>query len=141
MFWNRVNYLPNIDQPTSYLTGAASLSLTGLARYTINSRNHLSLKVSVPVVGAVYRPDFEINGKTRTDLASLVNGYIYGVELQYSYRLNSRVSAMAGYSFNCFSFDKPRSVDLQWSGFTLGLTGAVLMGYCYTPHCSLSFYR
>jgi len=121
-FWNRLNYLPNIDQPTSYLTGAACLSLTGLARYTINNRSHLSLKVSVPILGAVYRPDFEIDGKSRTGLAGFINGYIYGVELQYSYRLNSRVSATAGYSFNYFRYDKPRSVDMQWSGFTLGVT-------------------
>ena len=122
MFLDRVNYLPHIEEPTSYLTGAANLSLTGLARYTIDGRSSLSLKVSVPIVGVVYRPDFEIYGKTRADVASFINGSIYGVDLQYRYTLTSRVSAVAGYSFNYFRFDKPRSIDMLWSGFSVGVS-------------------
>jgi|GEM_PF-7031054 len=120
-FLDRVNYLPHIEQPTSYLTGAACLSLTGLARYSID-RSSVSLKVSVPIVGVVYRPDFEIYGKTRTDVASFVNGYVYSVDLQYRYTLTSRLSAVAGYSFSYFSFDKPRSVDMLWSGLSAGVS-------------------
>jgi len=50
------------------------------------------------------------------------NQLVYEEYFHGYYRLNSRVSATAGYSFNYFRYDKPRSVDIQWSGFTLGVT-------------------
>lgn len=120
-FMSSTNYLPGVEMSGSYLSAAAYLSLNGEAVYHPGNRSRLELKVSVPVGGFVYRPDFEVNGESMTKASVIGNSLLLNAGLQYVYQLKSDLSIIASYQFNYFQFDEPRAVNVLWHGLSIRL--------------------
>ena len=115
------NYLPNIDLPVNYLSGTAFVTLSGNALFHLTKKSDLRIQGGVPVIGVVYRPDFEINGKTLTKLSSIGDGGIFSVKLEYEYKFTSKLSVAATYHYNYLSFDEPRPVTILQNGIFVGV--------------------
>lgn len=118
---NNTNYLPKIESPVSYLSGCAYLAVSGRFLYHLNNRSNVRTLLGLPVFGLVYRPDFEINGKTLTEITQIGKGKLFSVKLQYDYKLASRVDFLATYHYNYFSFDQPNPVAILQNGLSLGV--------------------
>lgn len=118
---SNTNYLPNIELPNSYLSGCAYLTLTGNARYNLNNKSHMRALLALSVIGLVYRPDFEINGKSLTKIALLGKSNLLSAKLEYDYKLSSKLNFTATYSYNYFTYEKPRPITILQNGLLLGL--------------------
>ena len=73
------------------------------------------------MVGFVYRPDFEINGKTLTKATVLGKGSLFSVKVEYDHKLSSKLYLTASYNYNYFTFDEPRPITILTNGLLIGL--------------------
>jgi len=115
------NYLPNVELPVTYLTATAFLTLSGNVLYRLNKRNQVRMQIALPVAGIVYRPDFEINGKTLTRLTAPGKGGLFFVKLEYAYTISRALDITATYQYNYFSFDEPRPIAILQGGLFFGI--------------------
>jgi hypothetical protein len=115
------NYLPEIESSNSYLTAGAYLALSGNLTYRISDRSTLRIQLALPVFGLVYRPDFEINGKTLTKTTSIGQSGLFSAKLEYAYKLNPKLSVLATYTYNYFTFDEPRAITILQNGLSIGI--------------------
>jgi hypothetical protein len=118
---SNTNYLPDIEGPKSYLSGGTYLTLSGALSVRLNERSNFSLQVGLPVFGVVYRPDFEINGNSLTETAFIGKGGLFSFKVEYDYKLSRKLSFTAGYQYNYFAFDEPRSIDVMQNGLSVGI--------------------
>jgi hypothetical protein len=118
---SNTNYLPDVEGPVSYLSGGAFLTFSGNILYRLNKKSSVRIQAGLPVFGFVYRPDFEINGKTLTKTTGLGNGNLFSVKVEYDYKLSSKLYLTASYSYNYFSFDEPRAITILTNGLLVGL--------------------
>jgi len=119
--FSNTNYLPDVEGPISYLSGGAFLTLSGNILYRLNKKNSIRVQAGLPVFGFVYRPDFEINGKTLTKTTVLGKGNLFSFKVAYDYKLSSKLYLTASYSYNYFNFDEPRPITILTNGLLLGL--------------------
>jgi hypothetical protein len=115
------NYLPYIESPTTYLSGGAYITLGGQVLYHLNKKSDLRMQIGLPLVGLLYRPDFEINGKTLTKPALPWKSNLFSVKLEYDYKFTRKVSATLMYNYSYFTFDEPRPITILQNGFSIGL--------------------
>lgn len=115
------NYLPEVESPKSYLSGSAFVVLGANILYRINEKNRIRLQSALPVLGLVYRPDFEINGKTLTAITSVWNSNFLSIKLEYSYTLTRKLHLRATYNYNYFTFGEPRRITLLQNAGLIGL--------------------
>ena len=118
---SNTNYLPDIESPVSYLSGGAFLTFSGNILYRLNKKSSVRLQAGLPVFGFVYRPDFEINGKTLTKTTVLGNGNLFSVKVELDYKLSSKLYLTASYRYNYFSFEEPRPITILTNGMLVGL--------------------
>ncbi len=120
-FLSTTNYLPQVEQSLNNYSANLYLTLSMRALYQLTKRSHIKLRVELPTVGVVYRPDFEINGKTLTEITALNERILISTALGYGFRLSSKVALTADYHFKYFAFDEPRPfVNIQ-NGILLGV--------------------
>ena len=119
--FSNTNYLPDVEGPISYLSGGAFLTFSGNILYRLNKKSSIRVQAGLPVFGVVYRPDFEINGKTLTKTTALGKGNLFSVKLEYDYKLSSKLYLTAAYNYNYFSFDEPRPITILTNGLLVGL--------------------
>lgn len=115
------NYLPKIESPVSYLSAAAYLTVSGRFLYHFNKKSNVRMLLGLPVFGLVYRPDFEINGKTFTKITQIGKGNLFSAKLQYDCQLTSKFTFLATYHYSYFSFHEPRPVFILQNGLSLGV--------------------
>ena len=118
---SNVNYLPKIESPVNYLSGCAYLTLSGNASYIFSNKSRVTIQGALPFFGLVYRPDFEINGKTLTKTAFWAKGNLFNVKLEYEYTLTPKLNITATYQYSYFTYDEPRPVTILQNGFLIGL--------------------
>ncbi len=118
---SNTNYLPEVESPKSYLSGGAYLTISGNIIYHLNKRNSLRMQFGLPVFGLVYRPDFEINGKTLTKTTFAGKSSLLSVKLEYNYKLTPKINLTATYNYNYFTFDEPRPITILQNGLSIGL--------------------
>ncbi len=115
------NYLPGVESPKSYLSAGAYLTLSGKILYRLNKKSSISMQLGLPVFGLVYRPDFEINGKTLTETTIVGKINLFSIKLEYNYKLTPRLDFTATYNYNYFTFDEPRPITILHNGLSIGL--------------------
>jgi len=113
-FLSNTNYLPKVESPKSYLSGGAYLTLSGNIHYHLNKKSSVRMQVGLPIFGLVYRPNFEIKGKTLTK-TTLIG------KLEYDYKLSPKLNLTATYNYNYFAFDEPRPITILQNGLLIGL--------------------
>jgi hypothetical protein len=118
---SNTNYLPEVESSKNYLTGGSYLTLSGNFTYHINKRNALRMQFGLPIFGLVYRPDFEINGKTLIKTNFIGQSIQSSAKLEYAYKLNPKLSLLATYTYNYFSYDEPRSITILQNGLLIGI--------------------
>lgn len=118
---SNTNYLPEVESPKSYLSGAAFLTLSGNIQYQITKKSSVRMQFGLPVFGLVYRPDFEINGKTLTKTTFIGNSILLSAKLEYDYKLTPRLNLTATYNYNYFTFDEPRPIAILQNGLAIGI--------------------
>ena len=79
------------------------------------------MQLGIPVFGLVYRPDFEINGKTLTKTTLIGKSNLFSVKLEYAYKLTNRLDFTATYTYNYFMFDEPRPITILQNGLAIGI--------------------
>ena len=95
--------------------------LSGKVTYQFNPKNTLVLQMGLPIFGVVFRPDFEINGKTLTKTTVIGRSGLFYGKLAYEYKLSQKLCLIATYSLNCFHFDKPRPVAILQNDLVIGV--------------------
>lgn len=120
-FLSATNYLPDIEQSLNNYSGNIYLTLSVCASYQLSNKSRIKMQIELPTIGVVYRPDFEINGKTLTNISTLNDRFLISTALGYEFRLSSKVSVTADYRFKYFAFDEPRPLVNIQNGFSLGL--------------------
>ena len=118
---SRINYLPEVELPVTYLTAGGFLALDGRLRYQLSPRSALELNASVSTVGVVYRPDFDINGKSSTRAAYLGNSLFYTVKVAYVYQVNPKLDLTLGYRYQYFTYREPRPIYLSQHSLYVGV--------------------
>ena len=118
---SNTNYLPKIESPKSYLSGGAYLTLSGNIVYHLNKKSNVRMQLGLPVFGLVYRPDFEINGKTLTKTTLIGKSSLFSAKLEYDYKLTRNLNLTATYNYNYFTFDEPLPITILQSGLLIGL--------------------
>ena len=118
---SNTNYLPKIESPKGYLSGGAYLTLSGNILYHLNKKNSVGMQIGLPVFGLVYRPDFEINGKTLTKATLIGKSNLFSIKLEYNYRLTPKLNLKTTYNYNYFTFDEPRPITILQNGLLIGL--------------------
>ena len=99
----------------------AFLTFSGNILYRLNKKSAVRVQAGLPLFGFVYRPDFEINGKTLTTTTGLGKGNLFSVKAEYDYELSSKLYLTASYSYTYFSFDEPRPITILTNGLSVGL--------------------
>ena len=117
----RVNYLPDVELPKRYLTAGAFLAADGRLRYSISRRSALEFNASVSTLGVVYRPDFDIHGKSFTSAAFWGNSLFYTITLSYVYQLNPKLDFLVSYRYQNFVCNEPKPIYLSQQGLSIGL--------------------
>jgi hypothetical protein len=117
----RVNYLPDVELPKSYLTAGTFLAAGGRLRYSISRRSALEFNASISTLGVVYRPDFDINGKSLTGAAFWGNSLFYTVKLSYIFQLNPKLDFVVSYRYQYFGYNEPRPIYFSQNGLSIGL--------------------
>lgn len=120
-FLSSTNYLPDVELPVRYSSASAYLTLSGKLASQLSKRSHVSMQLVLPVLGLVYRPDFEIDGKTLTKLTLPGKANLFCIDLGYEYGLRSRLTLKANYRYNYFTFDQPRHITILSNGISLGV--------------------
>lgn len=115
------NYLPEVESPKSYLSGGAYLTLNGKILYHLNRKSSVRMQLGLPFFGIVYRPDFEINGKSFTKTTLIGKSNLFSVKLEYDYKLTPRLNLTATYNYNYFTVNEPRPVIILQNGLLIGL--------------------
>ena len=115
------NYLPDVEGPVNYLSAGAFLTFSGNILYRLTKKSSVRVQAGIPVVGFVYRPDFEINGKTLTKATVLDKGSLFSVKVEYDHKLSSKLYLTASYNYNYFTFDEPRPITILTNGLLIGL--------------------
>lgn len=115
------NYLPSIESSNSYITSISSFTLNGKMTYSLSEKFLLNLDVTLPIIGFIYRPDFDINGKSHSDINNIFEDIWLHLNLEQEFRLNKGFFLKLGYHFNYFTHDKPRRISLMQNGFRLGI--------------------
>jgi hypothetical protein len=115
------NYLPEIEAPVSYTSAGSYLTLSGNVLYRLSKKSSISMQLGLPVFGLVYRPDFEINGKTLTKTTLIGQSALLSAKIEYSLKLNPRLNFIATYNYNYFTFDEPRPITILQNGLSIGL--------------------
>jgi hypothetical protein len=118
---SNTNYLPKVESPKNYLSGGAYLTLSGNILYHLNKKSSVRMQLGLPVFGLVYRPDFEINGKTLTKTTLIGKSSLLSVKLEYDYKLTPKLNLTAAYNYNYFTFDEPRPITILQNGLLIGL--------------------
>jgi hypothetical protein len=118
---SNTNYLPKVESPKSYLSGGAYLTLSGNILYQLNKRNSIRMQLGLPIFGLVYRPDFEINGKTLTKTSLIGKSCLFSFKLEYNYKLSANLNMTATYNYNYFIFDEPRPITILQNSLSIGL--------------------
>jgi len=118
---SNTNYLPKVESPKSYFSGGAYLTLSGNILYQLNKRNSIRMQLGLPVFGLVYRPDFEINGKTLTKTSPIGKSSFFSFKLEYAYKLRANLNITATYNFNYFTVDEPRPISILQNGLLIGV--------------------
>jgi hypothetical protein len=118
---SNTNYLPEVESPKSYLSGGAYLTVSGNILYHLNKKNSVRVQLGLPLFGLVYRPDFEINGKTLTKATLIGKSNLFSIKLEYDYKLTPKLDLTATYNYNYFSFDEPRPILILQNGLSIGL--------------------
>lgn len=118
---SNTNYLPKVESPKSYFSGVAYLTLSGNILYRLNKKSSIRTQLGLPVVGLVYRPDFEINGKTLTKTTLIGKSNLFSIKLEYDYKVTPKLSLTATYNYNYFTFDEPRPITILQNGLSIGL--------------------
>jgi len=119
--FNSTNYLPTIELPNNYITTGAYITGTGNFLFQINNRSSIEAQLAIPIAGIVYRPDFEVNGRTLTKATLAGRNFLFTGKLNYVYALRSGFSLQATYHYNYFNFEEPRSITILQNGFSIGL--------------------
>jgi len=118
---SNTNYLPDVEGPVNYLSAGAFLTFSGNILYRLTKKSSVRVQAGIPVVGFVYRPDFEINGKTLTKATVLDKGSLFSVKVEYDHKLSSKLYLTASYNYNYFTFDEPRPITILTNGLLIGL--------------------
>jgi hypothetical protein len=118
---NRSTYLPNIELPVDYISSSAFLSATGQVHYSLNKKNQFTAQASLPIAGIIYRPDFDVNGKSLLKFASPTSSQLFYFKASYARLLRPSLHLTATYDYSYFSTDKPRPMTLLNQGLTIGL--------------------
>ena len=118
---NNTNYLPEVEGPVNYLSGGAFLTFSGNVLYRLTKKSSLRVQTGIPVFGFVYRPDFEINGKTLAKATVLGKGSLFSVKVEYDHKLSSKLYLTASYNYSYFTFDEPRPITILTNGLLIGL--------------------
>lgn len=116
------NYLPRIERPVNYFTGAAYLTLNGNVRFQLSRKDVFILSASLPLVGVVHRPDFEINGKTLTKATAFGNNGLYNLSLEYHRQLTKKICVSLTYRYSYFNFSQPRPITILQNGLSIGVS-------------------
>lgn len=118
---NRSTYLPNIELPVYYISSTAFMSATAQVHYALNKKSQLMAQASLPIAGIVYRPDFEVDGKSLLKFTSPTRSQLFYFKATYAHILRPRLHLIATYDYSYFSTDEPRSMTLLHQGLTIGL--------------------
>jgi len=118
---SNTNYLPEIESPKSYLSGAAFLTLSGNILYHLNKKSSVRMQLGLPIFGLVYRPDFEINGETLTKTTLIGKSNLFSIKLEYDYKLIPKLNLTATYNYNYFTLDEPRPIIILQNALSIGL--------------------
>lgn len=118
-FLANVNYLPGIEEPVTYMSGNISISANAIFRYRLSDRIVLSLTAGLPLGSYVYRPDFEIDGKTLNTFV-FARGTIQG-EAAIQYKITRRLSIKAAYRYAYLSIQDPRPLHIMHNGLSLSV--------------------
>jgi hypothetical protein len=120
-FLSSVNYLPSIEQSLNNYSANLYLTLSVRALYKFSNKSQIKVQVELPTVGVVYRPDFEINGKTLTKITTLNEKFLISTILGYEFTLSSKVNLTADYYFKYFAVDEPLPLVNIQNGLSLGV--------------------
>jgi hypothetical protein len=116
-----INYLPDIEQSLNNYSANLYLTLSMRMLYKFSNKSQIKVQVELPTVGVVYRPDFEINGKTLTKITTLNEKFLISTVLGYEFMVSSKVSLTADYYFKYFAVDEPRPLVNVQNSFSLGV--------------------
>jgi hypothetical protein len=119
--FSNARYLPEVESSVRYLSGGAYLTLTGGAQLRLNSSSSLSMRAGMAIAGGVYRPDFEIRGKTLTKATWIGESDLFSVDLRYTYAVTRTLDFMAAYQYSYFTFDEPRAIAVLQQGVSVGM--------------------
>lgn len=117
---NSTNYLPGIELPKSYLTSSTAITFNGLFSYVPKTNHRLILKATIPMASYVYRPDFDVNGKSRKGFTTIAEDLGLIANLAYEYRLKRNYKLVLNYQYTYFTYDKPRTIAILQNDFTIG---------------------
>ena len=118
---SRTNYEPTVEQSKTYLTGGVYAAVNSGLVYRLSKKISFELEASLPLAGIVYRPDFEINGKTLQQTTLPGTNLLLSASAKFRYQVNEKVSFTVGYHHNYFTFDKPRPVTILQQGLFIGM--------------------
>ncbi|HEY5747778.1 MAG TPA: hypothetical protein VIU12_17010 [Chryseolinea sp.] len=118
---NRSTYLPNIELPVYSISSTAFMSASAQVHYALNKKSQLMAQASLPIAGIVYRPDFEVDGKSLLKFTSPTSSQLFYFKATYAHRLRPRLHFIATYDYSYFSTDEPRSLTFLNQGLTIGL--------------------
>lgn len=121
LFGNATNYSPDIEVATVQATAAASLGLSAKATYQLDTKQSIHVQAFASVVSAVYRPDYDYNGKEHLALSWLSKSPILALETRYQYRISKKYQATCGYQMSYFKYDQPRSVIWLRQSVSIGI--------------------
>ena len=118
---SNTNFLPNVASPTNYLSGGAYLTLSGNVLLHLNKKSNVRIQLGLPIFGLIYRPDFEINGKTLTKTTLPGESNLFSAKLEYDYKLTPMLNFTATCNYNYFRVDEPRPIAILQNGLLIGL--------------------
>lgn len=121
-FMSRTNYLPGIELSNGYYSAGVYLGISSEASLRLGKKSALQLKTYLPVAGLIYRPDFDINGKSSAHMKMAGTNLLFSSELRYVYKVNHRVSVFASFNFNYISVEQPRPMNLLTTAGLLGMS-------------------
>jgi hypothetical protein len=115
------NYNPEISNATRYATAGLALSASGKITYRINEKTSLAAYVSLPLAGIAYRPTYPIDGKSLTGLTHAGKNPWFDSRLEFTRKINSKISFFVAVQFNYFAYQEPRNVAIMQRSLLAGL--------------------
>ncbi|GAB3337198.1 hypothetical protein GCM10027299_48040 [Larkinella ripae] len=118
---NTTNYSPDINVRTVLATAAASLGGSANGVYRINAKQQIQAQLFLPLINAVYRPNYEYAGRDQFTVSRVGQNGLFDGQIRYSYQLSKPLQVVGTYQVTYFRFEQPRPVIGVRQGVGVGI--------------------